>query len=715
MSDSAGAIGVASVKDFGSKVDRWNAELDLAREECHDWWNACDRIERVYRSRTHGARQRAVQFNILWSNVETLKPAIYARPPVPVVARTFQDSDPIGRAASMILRRTIQHEIEAYGLDERCKQVRNDYLLYGRGTLWVRYEAEIGKSPSVTEESEELGERIEHEAVEWDFVRRTDFLHASAPNWESVSWVARRVRMTQDDGVKRFGRAFMNVPLNYRPEGRRTLNREDNATYDVLSRAVVYEIWDKRTRRVLWIAEGYDKVLDEIDDPLNLRAFFPCPRPLYATLTDSTLVPVPDYQEYSAQAEQLDELTARIRNLTKAIKTTGVYNGAFPEIARMFRENSENELVPVKDFAALAQRGGLGAAIELLPVLDMAQTLQTLIDARAHVKSDLYEITGISDVIRGAETVGPDKTATEIRTKGRYATLRLSDRQMQMAVFVRDVLRITGEIIAEHFTPDTMRAASNWDASEEAQSSPPELFDQAVMLLRNDRLRGFKIDIEDRSTIMADQEEEKAARVQFLEAVGGFIERAVMIPPELAPVLAPALGRMMMFGVRGFPIGLEIETVLEDTVAKLQRFLEAKAQQPPQPSPDMIKAQAEAQRTAAEMQMKQAEFQSSMQIEGMKAQAAMRKADADLAIAQANLQIKQIEAQMAGVKLNADMQQAEAQNAQDATDHVLAMQDADLAARAQQHTEDYDWAKLAVEAEKVDASREAAEAKEDAD
>lgn len=714
MSGSLGPTTVASASDFGSTVARWNAELDLVKDEFRDWWKSCDRIERVYRSRSHSSRQRAVEFNVLWSNVETLKPAIYARPPIPVVARSFQDSDPVGRAAAMILRRTIQHEIEAGGLDGLCKQVRNDYLLYGRGCLWARYEAEIGKPVGITESNEELGETVESEAIEWDFVRREDFLHSSSPSWQTVTWVARRVRMTREDGVKRFGEKFRNVPLNYEPEGRRTANRTDNATYDVLARAVVYEIWDKRARKVVWIADSFATVLDEVDDPLKLRGFFPCPRPLFATLTDSTLVPVPDYQEYGAQAEQLDELTRRIRMLTKSIKASGVYNSEFPEIRRIFQENSENELVPVKDYAGLSQKGGLTAAIELLPVLAMAQTLETLINARAQVKSDLYEITGISDVIRGAETLG-DKTATEIRTKGRYATLRLSDRQAQMADFVRDTLRITGEIIAEHFTPETMRAASNWDASEEAQSSPPGLFEAAVALLRNDRLRGFKIDIEDKSTIVADEDADKAARIQFLEAVGGFIERAITIPAGLAPVMAPAMAKMMMFGVRGFPIGMELETVLEDTVAKLQRYLEQKAQQPPQPDPETIKAQAEAQRMQGEMAMKQAEMQASMQIESMKAQAAQQKSQAELQIAGVNLQIKQIEAQMAGIRLNADMQQAEAQNAQDTTEHLLKMQDADLAVRGQDHTEAYDWAKLGLDAEKVDASREMAEAKEPAD
>jgi len=780
MSDRPGIPGpqVARLSDFGSPADRWHAEIEVCQNEFYDWWRECSRIETLYRNDRRRAAAQPQQFAVLWSNVETLKPAIYSRPPVPVVARTFGDADPIGRAASMILRRTIQHEIEAYKLDRKIKQVRDDYLLYGRGVLWARYEAEIGKQPQITEDSEELGERVENEAVEWDFVRRDDFLHSAAPNWEAVTWVGRRVRMTQEDGVARFGRKFMNVPLRRDPSWSRR-NRTSEA-HDVLARAIVYEIWDKRKRQVVWVADGYDAVLDTIDDPLGLRDFFPTPRPLYATITDSTLVPVPDFQEYAPQVEQLNDLTGRIRAITTAIRASGVYDAKYPEIKRLFQEGTDNELIPVVDYAALSQTGGVSKAIELVPMLEMAQTLQTLIEARAQVKSDLYEITGISDVIRGAETASGDKTATEIRTKGRYATLRLSDRQLAMAEYVRDVLRITGEIIAEHFQPETLAQASNWEQSEmaadtAAQMQPPQppvagagpgvepgmgvggvpgaaqvqppppaqqvpqeiidefrgvaelkgapLFIDAVMLLRNDRLRGFRIDVEDKSTIAIDETEERVARVQFLEAVSGYIQQAVMIPPELAPILAPAMGKMLMFGVRGFPIGLELETMLEDTVQKMQQFLEAKAKQGPQPTPEMIKAQADAKRADGELQMKQAELQAKTQQDAMRAQAEAQKAQADMAMAQqkaqsdqtiaaANLQVKQLEMQMMRLRMQTEAQQAEAQNAQDATDHALAIDDADLKRAELAHQEAIDWEKINLDWAALDVAKEAAEAKE---
>ena len=163
-------------------------------------------------------------------------------------------------------------------------------------------------------------------------------------------------------------------------------------------------MWDIAARKVHWLAQGYDKVVDSRPDPLKLRDFFPTPRPLYATLTDSSLVPVPDYEEYGPQADQLNELTERIRNVTRAIRVAGVYNSQFSEIANLLNDTGENQLVAITDWMEFAEKQGLKGSIDFLPILDMVQTLESLLNARGQVKSDLYEITGISDVIRGASS-----------------------------------------------------------------------------------------------------------------------------------------------------------------------------------------------------------------------------------------------------------------------------------------------------------------------
>ena len=201
--------------------------------------------------------------------------------------------------------------------------------------------------------------------------------------------------------------------------------------------------------------------------------------------------------------------------------------------------------------------------------------------------------------------------------------------------------------------------------------------------------------------------------MEFLAALGQFIGNAVQLPPAMAPALLPMLGKMVLFGARGFRIGAEMEVTIEDAMTGLAKQMEQQAQQPPQPTPEMIKAQADAQRMQMEGQIKQTQAQAALQIEGMKAQAAARQSDAQYAIAQMTYQTKELEFQALQMRLAADARQAEAQNAQDTTDHLLRLQDADLSAMDQDHQHAIDWAKIGNEQQKVDIAEDAAEAKED--
>lgn len=774
-----------SPDDFGPGAEglasRWQAELRAAEKDRTGWLKQCMEIERRYREAKIGEGQTTtdkVRFNVLWSNIQTLKPAVYSRPPMPVVQRRFRDQDPVARAASMILQRSLSYVIEDGDVHELTKQLVDDFLLYARGTSWVRYEPHYSTpaQPGVlaaeseidAEDPEDEGVQVtntgddaenenveepEWEEVEWDFVDRRDFFNGPGAVWAEVGWVARRVRMTRDDGVKRFGAKFKKVNLSWKPIHASDDTPEDDA---VIRRAEVVELWDKSTKTVLWFGDPFGDItlLDKRDDPLTLRGFFPCPRPLFGTTTSGSLMPVPDYVEYQDQARELDDLTARIAGLTSSIKVAGAYDSRFPELARIFDEGMENQLVAIDQWIEFAQKGGMAGGISLVPMLEMIQTLQALIEARTQVKSDLYEVSGIADVIRGS--TAPEETATAQRIKGRYATMRLSDRQLEVARYVRDMLRISGEIICEHFSPQTLRLVSNFDQTELGKPAPemppmmghnggppmpmatagvpppqpgagggippvppPSIFDQAVALLKNDKLRGFRIDIEDQSTIAMDDEAEKAARVQFLKSVGDYIQSAAQIPPQMAPAMLPLLGKLLLFGARAFRAGLEMETAIEDAITKLSEQAAQQAANPP-PNPEMIKAQTEQQKTQAEMQMRQQEMQATMQQAQAEAQFKMQQAQAAAQDAEANRQ-------MAAQKMQHDAAQAQAQNAQDATEHQIAIDKAMLERERFQQEQlqaerdhQIEVARLAIEQQRLELDRhkmtlDAAKAVDDSD
>src|SRR5262249_5794276 len=96
-----------------------------------------------------------------------------------------------------------------------------------------------------------------------------------------------------------------------------------------------------------------------------------------------------------------------------------------------------------------------------------------------------------------------------------------------------------------------------------AQSPSGQSFGDDVMeLLRNDRMRGFLIDVETDSTIQPDENAEKQRRVEFITAVGQFMGEAAQVLPG-APALAPMISEAMLFLVRGFRAGRSLEDVIE--------------------------------------------------------------------------------------------------------------------------------------------------------
>lgn len=659
------------------KVAKWVSEIQLYDKEAQPWMTKSDRIVKRYKDE-RGVRDVKARYNILWSNVQTLLPALYASLPKPNIDRRFQDDDDLGRISAQVLERSVTYFVQTELFDSVMNQAVLDRLLPGRGTAWVRYvpnfkDATVQGSEEVREDGTAISDDAEidegpnqelsYEEVIVDFVHCADFGHTYARTWEETRAVWKKVYMTRTELVSRFGEIGNDIPLDYTPEKDSVSN-----TGDHMKKATVYEIWDKPSKKAIWLHKDYPNLLDERDDPLKLKDFFPCPKPIYATLANDSLVPIPDYEEYRDQANELDELTGRIRSITKAIKVAGVYDASAEGVQRLLAEGVENQLIPVEQWAVFGDKGGLKGVINFLPMQEIIQTLQSLYEARESVKQIIYEITGISDIIRGSSN--PNETATAQELKGQYATLRLNSQQKDVARFSRDLVRIMTEIIAEHFSMETIKQLCGVKllsqaekqqitmqqqlAQQQGQQAPipedvQELMDlpsweDVEKLIRNDTARCFRIDIETDSTIKVDQESEKKARIEFITAAGSFIQQAAQVQnPELQPLLM----EMLLFGARGFKIGREMETTFKTVMDKMRKG----AEQPQQPQPDPA---AE----AAQMQM-QVEGQR-LQLDGQKIQSDAQSNAAELDIKRMEVQIKQQELEIKRMDLalkQQDMQQ----------------------------------------------------------
>ena len=590
----------------------------MGYERSYKRWEArADRIVKKYKDDSRYDRNPNARFNILWSNVQTIQPAIFARLPRPDVSRRFRDNDPIGRVASMMLERALEFEIEHYGdYKAAMNNAVLDRLLGGRGVSWVRYEPHIvGEAADeaegapddgyqVTEDTDEAEtpeameienqERIEYECAPVDYVHWKDFGHTIARTWEEVTAVWRKVYMSRPALVERFGEDLgYQIPLDTKPDDLKQSYKSDDGVYE----AVIYEIWDKETGKVLWLSKSLGKILDERDDPLGLENFWPCPKPLYSTLTTDSLEPIPDFVIYQDQARELDVLCDRIDGLINALKVRGVYDASAVELQRLFSEGENNTMIPVSNWMAFAEKQGMKGAIDLVDLAPFASALMNCYQAMEQVKGQIYELMGIADIQRGQ--TDPNETLGAQIIKSNNAAGRLKTMQHAVVDFATSLLSIKAQIICNHFTDDTLLQISG-----AMQLSPQDqaLIPQAIALLRDQAAKNFRIEVTSDSMIYQDEQQEKADRTAFLAAVGGFMQQAVpMITAQ--PELAPMAMEMLKFGVTAFKAGKQLEGIIDQTADELRNQAEQMKGQPKPPPPEIQKVQMQAQVEQMKMQM----------------------------------------------------------------------------------------------------------------
>jgi hypothetical protein len=661
-------------------VQKWLNVVSAYDNEFKKWEARTTKIVKRYRddNRSQHTNETA-KFNILWSNVQTLIPAVYAKLPKAVAQRRFGDNDQVGRVAGQLLERALDFEIEHYpDFRATMKHAVEDRFLGGRGVAWVRYEPHVRQQSvpedglQVTEDvdesegqdysaGEEPQEEIEYECAPTDYVHWKDFGHSTARTWEEVTCVWRWVYMSREALIERFGeKTGKKIALDSGPE---TLTNYGQSTKE-RTRAKICELWCKDSGKVYWFSKNNPEMIDERDDPLGLDGFFPCCEPLYATTTSDTLVPVPDFILYQDQANELDILSDRIDGLVKALRVRGVYDASQPSLQRLLTEGENNALIPVDKWMAFSEKGGLKGSIDLLPLDVLSSALLQCYQARENIKAQIYEITGISDIIRGASHASETATAQQI--KGQYAGLRLRSMQEEVALFASGLIRLKAQIICTKFQPKTIL---EYAAAEQMSEEDQALVPQALMLLQESPLRNFRIEVDSDSLVQLDEQQNKKDRVEFLTAFGGFMREALPVGQQ-SPELVPMLVELMKFGVGAFKQAAPIEGAIDQALEKMKQAQKQAAMNPkPAPQdPEMIKIQAA-------QQLEQAKMQASAQGEQMRMQADSQAA-----------QIKaQLDNQIHQSKLQADMQlaQMQAQIEDQKMQHEMAMKSQELASKEQ--------------------------------
>jgi hypothetical protein len=662
-------------------VKFWLEELAAARKREKEYRKTGTRVLSIY----DGEKSKTTPFNVLFSNTETMTPALYSATPRPVVQRRFKDDDPMGKNAAQAGERMLEFlldtNLEGYDtFDAGMKHVTLDGTLPGRGWATVKYDATMGNYEE--DEEKEPSPYVKSELVCIDAKQWDRVFHGYAKKWHQVPWTAYEYYLDYDEAVSKFGKDKADA-LNYADTGEADAEKDEPRSKDEKSRgekrmACCYEIWDKDgwgnqgKKKILWISPAYgDGYLKVSDDELGLTGFFSCPKPLQFVDKTHSLTPTSLYTLYETQAEELNKIQRRINRLVEACKARGLYLGeASDDFSKLFAAD-ENELLPAGSNALLAGEKGIDKLIYFMPLDTIRQVLLDLYNARESCKQVIYEITGLSDILRGASKASETLGAQEI--KRQWGTLRLKNKQKEVARYARDLLRMMLELAAKKFSQETWAkmtglpflvdakylelASLQRTIQQQLAMQPPappmpgqppnpmlmqlQQVQQALQaprwadvlaLLRDDLSRAFRIDIETNSTVEPEAAEDHQAIQELMMALGQTIQG---LTPLVVSGSLPfqAVQNLLLFIARRFRFGSEIE----DSI---------KAMQPPKP-PDQHGAEQVKQQTEMakqDIQMKQKEAESAIKSKDMDHQMNVKQREMQLQMKEMDLAIRELQA-----------------------------------------------------------------------
>ena len=700
------------------KAKAWINMLIESEKAFEEYNYACDNIEKLYANLEilrNLTRDR--QFNLFWANLEILKPSIYAKAPVPVVVPKFKDRRPLYQTTSELLERCSVVAFDLTRINDLLMLVRDDLATTGRGVAWCRYEPR-----------DEDRDKSEYVCV--DHKGRSDFLHSLSRNWREVTWVAAASYMTQAQARERFkkysGDEYQKAEYKVDHE------LKDLGGADNRERAKFWEIWHKGMNLVVWVAEGCEDILDKADpeELARLSNFFPCPKPAYSAVQPGSLIPVPDVLQYKDQLDEVNTLTGRLHALSQCLEVKGFYPAGSAEIsdavqAAIKTHSPGRVLVPISNWAAF---GGSKEVIVWMPIDMIAQTITSVIAVRKQIIEDIYQIMGLSDIMRGA--TDPGETLGAQQLKSQYGSVRIRDKQGEMVRVARDIEEITAEIMCSDFAFETLMEMSQMEIptiaeqqqklmammqqmqamqqqalqqSQQAQMAPqaqqmaaqqsPEQLKQleqqymqltgniedernrptqerVAQFLKDYRTTAFVLDIETDSTIQANEDAEKQRRGEFMGMLAQLLPQlAALIAQE--PGAAEFSGEILKFAVAPFRVGRS----LDGSVDNLIEQVEAKAAEmigKPDPKLDIEQKKMEAttQIETQKLQLEKDKHASQQQMDMAKLQADNQLETQKL---QGEFRIAMFEAQAKKEENMAKVQQIQAKAQMDAAKHQQSL------------------------------------------
>lgn len=547
------------------------------------------------------------RLNLFHSNITTIQSMLYAKiPKVEADRRFFDPSDDVARVAAEMITRILQNDMNDPDdkLNDVLKSALQDRLIAGFGNARIKYYMEEGPAPAdpITGQppvDPTTGEPASVKSDEWCDVIYT--------HWKDVLWnpcrVASELRwkaylsyMTKEDVTDRWGEEIASA-IPYGKAGNRLEQEKEGALSKNTPEARIWEIWDNESKTVSWVVEGYDKFLEQQEDPTKFDGFYPDAKPMIANASTGKYLPKPDFSFAQNLYAEIDELETRVALLTMAAKCVGVYDRASKDLARLLNEGVENQMVPVDNWAMFAERGGIKGTVDWLPLDSIVNAITVLTQQQSARINQLYQVTGLSDIMRGQATQ-TGVTATEQRIKAQYGSGRIQAIQEEFADFASNLLNKKVQLIQRFYDPERIAKLSNIANTPDAQ-----LAQQAIALIKDPENFNIRVAVRSESMAQENLDAVKEQRAALIQGVAQFMGMAAPLLQQ-APEAGPFLMELLSFSVAGFNGAAEMEGVIDQFGAAMKQKL-AQPPPPPPPDPAVQKAQADAQAKQVQSQVDQ--------------------------------------------------------------------------------------------------------------
>jgi len=611
-----------------------------------------DKSGKVYSENNNNLARRWTKYPLWWSVWNIRQPITLARLPIPTLKDT-QGDDPYGRTACVLGERFTRGILKTFEAFPEISASNDDFLVTNLGWGRAFYRNELCKEeekiyleviepePPMQNEGDPAVQQAPpmppiflmptgEQVTDISQVLKDDTGHyiltgneISVDNEEVYLEAGLYNNLIVDPDVTKWNKvtrlayeykySYREFKDKYGQEALDTLVQADIEKHKTGTPITVYEYWDKQLGEVRWLAETsinffqpkqIRELGDEVDhsDLYGLKGFFPSTEPLIINQSTKSFWPTPEYYQVSDILDDISSIVGRMVHLTKAIRVRFLFDSSVAELKTLIGDNwaaNEGTGLGIPNLAAALMNDkdtSLARLVSYFPVDKLVDGLKNMYEAFDQRLNMFYQVTGISDLIRGQTNPDSDKTFGERQMEGKFALNRIEPYQRKLQEWIKDQYQLLMELGLKMFSDETI---DKYITPQTLDKEDKERYIPALQLLRDNKNARFRIDFETDSTIAVNEQWKRGQAIETANVITK-MQEAVAKTAQDMPELVESQLKIMSHVIGELTDGKlfldEIQDSIKDVIEKVSQ------PKPQEPNVEMEKLKLEGAKFQFEQQ-----------------------------------------------------------------------------------------------------------------